>query len=80
MAHKPIQAKGWSQLFANCRGQWVALADDEVTVLASAAKAKAALAASAAKGAARSNPQPRAGICAQAHLKHSQVIFPVLPL
>jgi len=49
MAHKPIQAKGWSQLFANCRGQWVALADDEVTVLASAAKAKAALAASAAK-------------------------------
>ena len=46
-----IEAKDWSLLFANYRGQWVALADDELTVLAAAPTAKGALAASAAKGA-----------------------------
>jgi hypothetical protein len=54
MAHQPEQTKDWSQLFANYRGQWVVLADDEVTVIAAAATAKDALAASAAKGA----PEP----------------------
>jgi Family of unknown function (DUF5678) len=54
MANQPKQTKDWSQFFANYRGQWVALADDEVTVIAAAATAKAALAASAAKGA----PEP----------------------
>ena len=44
------EAKDWSQLFATYRGQWVALADDEVTVLAAAPTAKGALAASACKG------------------------------
>jgi hypothetical protein len=51
MTNEPSQSKDWSHLFANYRGQWVALADDEVTVLAAAATAKDALAASAAKGA-----------------------------
>ena len=54
MAHEPTQVKDWSPLFAKYRGQWVALADDEVTVLAAAPTAKGALAASAAKGA----PEP----------------------
>jgi hypothetical protein len=54
MQHEPSQTKDWSQLFANYRGQWVALADDEVTVLAAAATAKEALAASAARG----SPEP----------------------
>jgi hypothetical protein len=45
------ETKDWSQLFAYYRGQWVALADDEVTVLAAAPTAKEALAASASKGA-----------------------------
>lgn len=54
MAHESTPIKDWSQLFANYRGLWVALADDEVTVLAAATTAKGALAASAAKGA----PQP----------------------
>jgi hypothetical protein len=40
----------WTSLFANYRGQWVALADDEVTVVAAAPSAKAALTASALKG------------------------------
>lgn len=40
----------WTGLFNRYHGQWVALADDEVTVLASASSAKEALAASAAKG------------------------------
>jgi Family of unknown function (DUF5678) len=52
MIKEPSQSKDWSRLFANYRGQWVALADDEVTVLAAAATAKDVLAASAAKGAA----------------------------
>jgi hypothetical protein len=26
MAHQPEQTKDWSQLFANYRGQWIALA------------------------------------------------------
>ena len=42
--------KDWSPLFPRYRGQWVALADDEVTVLASAPTAKAALTASTSKG------------------------------
>jgi hypothetical protein len=54
MEHQPPHIKDWSQLFANHRGQWVALADDEVTVLAAAPTAKAALAASASKG----SPKP----------------------
>jgi Family of unknown function (DUF5678) len=52
MTHESTQIKDWSLLFAQYHGQWVALADDEVTVLAAAPTAKAALAASAAKGAA----------------------------
>jgi len=35
-------AKDWTHLFEHHRGQWVALADDEMTVLASASTAKAA--------------------------------------
>lgn len=54
MSHEPTQTKDWSQLFAKYRGQWVALADDELTVLAAAATARDALAASAAKG----SPEP----------------------
>jgi hypothetical protein len=54
MTNEPSQSKDWSHLFAHYRGQWVALADDEVTVLAAAATAKDALAASIAKGA----PEP----------------------
>lgn len=54
MSNEPARTKDWSQLFANYRGQWVALADDEVTVLGSGATAKDALAASAAKG----SPEP----------------------
>jgi hypothetical protein len=52
MTNEPTQSKDWSLLFANYGGRWVALADDEVTVLAAAAKQ--ALAASAASGA----PEP----------------------
>jgi hypothetical protein len=33
-------AKDWTHLFENFRGKWVALADDETTVLASGASAK----------------------------------------
>ena len=33
-------AKDWTHLFEQYRGQWVALADDEKTVLASGATAK----------------------------------------
>jgi Family of unknown function (DUF5678) len=54
MSCEPSQTKDWSHLFANYRGQWVALADDEVTVLAAGPTAKDALAASAAKG----SPEP----------------------
>jgi hypothetical protein len=50
MTYEPTQIKDWSPLFAQYRGQWVALADDEVTVVAAAATAKAALATSVAKG------------------------------
>jgi hypothetical protein len=50
MQHDSTETKDWSQLFANYRGQWVALADDEVTVLAAALTATEALAASASKG------------------------------
>jgi hypothetical protein len=51
MDHESTETKDWSQLIANYRGQWVALADDEVTVLAAALTAKEALAASTSKGA-----------------------------
>ena len=51
MEHEAFETKDWTLLFANYRGQWVALADDEVTVLAAAPTAKGALSASAAKGA-----------------------------
>jgi hypothetical protein len=51
MKHDTLETKDWAPLFANFRGQWVALADDEVTVLAAAPTAKGALAASALKGA-----------------------------
>jgi hypothetical protein len=50
MEHDPPEIKDWSRLFTRYRGQWVALADDELTVLAAAPTAKAALAASASKG------------------------------
>jgi hypothetical protein len=50
MEHESTEIKDWSLLLANYRGQWVALTDDEVTVLAAAPTAKGALAASAAKG------------------------------
>jgi hypothetical protein len=51
MSKETPQIKDWSSLLAYYRGQWVALAEDEVTVIAAAPTAKAALAASAAKGA-----------------------------
>jgi hypothetical protein len=50
MTLESTEAKDWSQLFAEHRGQWVALADDEITVIAAASTAKAALAGSASKG------------------------------
>jgi hypothetical protein len=50
MERESIAIKDWSPLFANYRGKWVALADDEVTVLAAASTAKGALAASVSKG------------------------------
>jgi hypothetical protein len=50
MENKAPGIKDWTMLFANFRGQWVALADDEVTVLAAASTAKGALAASVSKG------------------------------
>jgi hypothetical protein len=50
MGHGSLEMKDWSVLFAKYRGQWVALADDEVTVLAAAPTARGALAASASKG------------------------------
>ena len=40
----------WTHLFKKYRGKWVALADDETTVIAAAATAKQALHSSAAKG------------------------------
>ena len=42
MVHESFEVKDWAPLFANYRGQWVALADDEVTVLASAPTAEGA--------------------------------------
>jgi hypothetical protein len=51
MTQEAPQTKDWSVLFAKYRGQWVALADDEITVIAAASTAKAALAASTARGA-----------------------------
>lgn len=51
MAGETPEIKDWSVLFAKYRGQWVALADDEVTVLAASPTAKGALDASTSKGA-----------------------------
>jgi Family of unknown function (DUF5678) len=51
MVRESLEIKDWAPLFAKYRGQWVALAEDEVTVLAAAPTAKDALAASASKGA-----------------------------
>jgi hypothetical protein len=48
------ETKDWTHLFAQYRGQWVALAEDEVTVLGAGATAKEALAASATMG----SPEP----------------------
>jgi hypothetical protein len=53
MVHHPEETKDWSHLW-NYRVQWVAFADDEMSVLTAATAANDALAASAAKGA----PQP----------------------
>jgi hypothetical protein len=50
MTTESTEAKDWSHLVAKHRGQWVALADDEVTVIAAAPTARGALAASASKG------------------------------
>jgi hypothetical protein len=50
MNPKSSEVKDWSLLFATYRGQWIALADDEITVVAAAPTAKGALTASAAKG------------------------------
>jgi uncharacterized protein DUF5678 len=40
----------WTNLFKRYKGQWVALADDETTVIAAAATAKEVLRSSVAKG------------------------------
>ena len=45
MLYCPSMAKDWTHLFELYRGKWVALADDETTVLASADTAKEAHAA-----------------------------------
>ena len=37
-----ISMKDWTHLFNNYRGQWVALADDEITVLAAGPTAREA--------------------------------------
>jgi hypothetical protein len=50
MEDESLEIKDWSLRFANYRGHWVALADDEMTVPA-APTAKGPLAASAARGA-----------------------------
>ena len=43
-------ALDWTRLFGRYKGMWVALADDETTVLAAAPTAKEALAAGSSKG------------------------------
>ena len=40
----------WTHVFKNHKGQWVAFADDEITVIAAGTTAKEALATSAARG------------------------------
>src|SRR5579864_5243362 len=42
MVYLPLMAKDWTHLFDKYRGKWVALADDETTVLAAADTAKEA--------------------------------------
>lgn len=44
----------WTRLFDRHHGQWVALANDEITVIAAGPTAREALDASAAKG----SPEP----------------------
>jgi hypothetical protein len=61
MGHGSLEMKDRSVWFAKYPGQWVALADDEVTVLAAAPTARAALAASASKGIASPDPVSRTG-------------------
>jgi hypothetical protein len=51
MADEANEAIDWSMLFARFRGQRIALADDEVTVLAAGSTAKEASASSIPKGA-----------------------------
>jgi hypothetical protein len=48
-SYESLESKDWAPLFAKYR-QWVALAEDEVTVLATAPTAKGALAASGSDG------------------------------
>ena len=43
------KAKDWTHLFKNYRGKWVALAEDDVTVLASGTTAREARDAAAKK-------------------------------
>jgi hypothetical protein len=44
MIHFVPMAKDWTHLFEKYRGKWVALAEDEITVLAAADTAKEAYA------------------------------------
>jgi uncharacterized protein DUF5678 len=50
MLYFPPMPMDWTHLFKKHKGQWVALADDETTVVAAASSAKEALATSAARG------------------------------
>lgn len=45
-------AKDWTNLYKKYKGQWVALADDEVTVIAAGSSAKEALKKAEQKGVA----------------------------
>ena len=42
VVYSPHMAKDWTHLFEKYRGKWVALAEDEITVLAAADTAKEA--------------------------------------
>lgn len=50
MLYSASMALDWTRLFNRYKGKWVALADDETTVLAAAPTAKEALAAGRLKG------------------------------
>lgn len=43
-------AKDWSKIYRNHKGKWIALKDDEKTVISSAKSAKSALANAQKKG------------------------------